>query len=129
MTESALVTQCLRAFAYRSFTVLDPKTLKTGVSYVLKDFAPRNENGFVWRASTGALPARNRFIRFGIAGLPDITGITKHGYWIGCEVKTDKGELSEVQKAFHDAVALCHGLIFVARGYEECYQKLIELGY
>jgi hypothetical protein len=87
-----------------------------------------NIRGVVWRTNVGAVRIGRRFVRFGIAGLPDIVGITKGGMFLGCEAKTDTGAVSPMQKWFHLIVLRLGGYVFVARSYEDCDRWLREAG-
>ena len=59
-------------------------------------------------------------------GVPDIVGIFK-GRFLGIEVKTERGKLSDHQKHFIDRINASGGIAFVARSYQDVVEKL-ELG-
>jgi hypothetical protein len=87
--------------------------------------------GVVWRANTGvarySYKGRERFVQFGINGIPDIIGIARGGMFIGCEAKAGTN-VSEMQKWFHLIVLKLGGYVFVARSYEDCDRWLREAG-
>ncbi len=92
------------------------------------DVDTQNIKGVVWRNNVGAIRSGARFIRFGIAGLPDIIGITRGGLFIGCECKSETGTISPMQKWFHLIALKLGGYAFVARSYEDCDKWLKEAG-
>lgn len=74
--------------------------------------------GKFWRNNTGAAvyesKGKKRFVRFGVKGQGDITGILK-GRRIEIETKTDTGILSTDQKLFRDMIIAEGGVYVVAR--------------
>lgn len=88
----------------------------------------KNLKGVVWRNNVGAVRRGPRYVQFGISGMPDILGFTRGGLFLGCEVKTDTGKLSPIQKWFHLMVLELGGYVFVARSYAECDKWLKEAG-
>lgn len=121
MKETPIVRECLTCFSHHGFQVLMPGW-KT--PYEISD----SIKGVVWRNNVGAVQLGARFIQFGISGMPDIVGITKGGLFLGCEVKTDTGKVSEIQKWFHLLILKLGGYVFVARSYDECHDWLIKAG-
>ena len=75
-----------------------------------------------WRNNVG----RRGGIRFGVKGMPDIEGCLPDGRYLGIEVKTAKGKLSEDQVRFHKRILRNNGVIFVARSLDEARTKLKE---
>jgi VRR-NUC domain. len=69
---------------------------------------------FAWRNNTGAAKIGGRFVRFGYPGAPDIIGILPGGRFLGIEVKTPAGTVSEKQDTFRDEAASSGGLVFTA---------------
>jgi hypothetical protein len=67
---------------------------------------------------------RGQYVKFGLGeGSPDLVGIYQ-GRFIGIEVKTPKGRLSDVQRRWH-AIATQHGArIVTARSIEEALECL-----
>jgi len=51
----------------------------------------------VIRRNNGAVKINNRFVRFGMSGLPDLHGYTPDGTPFEIEVKAEKGRLSPAQ--------------------------------
>jgi hypothetical protein len=56
-------------------------------------------------------------------GIPDIIGCFK-GRMIGIEIKSQKGVVSEYQKAFIDNINRAGGLAFVARSLDDVIETL-----
>ena len=56
-------------------------------------------------------------------GLPDIIGIWE-GRYLGIEVKTERGIVSERQQVFIDSINRAGGIAFVCRSVDECIEKL-----
>lgn len=121
MKETPIVRECLSCFSHHGFQVLMPGW-KT--PYEVSD----SVKGIVWRNNVGAVRAGSRFVQFGISGMPDILGMTKGGLFIGCEVKTDSGKLSDIQKWFHLLTLKLGGYCFVARSYDDADKWLKEAG-
>jgi len=78
--------------------------------------------GKYWRQNTGAMVAeykgRKRFMKFGINGCADITGV-KDGRRVEIEVKQPKGKQSESQKQFQELIESQGGLYVLARSLED----------
>lgn len=85
--------------------------------------------GVIWRSNTGALKTGGRFIRFGIAGLPDFQGwLYTQGRRVSLEVKAPGKGYSVDQKA-HAALALKTGCLHgVVDSYESCEVLLKSWG-
>ncbi|MFA6242583.1 MAG: hypothetical protein WC655_16720 [Candidatus Hydrogenedentales bacterium] len=81
----------------------------------------------VWRQNCGAFVVGKRFVRFGIPGQADITGIMKGGRRIEIEVKTKRGKLSPEQETFRKMIEDCGGLYIVARDLDDVLAALAEL--
>jgi hypothetical protein len=64
---------------------------------------------------------------FAINGVPDILGIVK-GRFVGIEVKTKTGVVSENQKAFIKKALELDAVCFVARSVEEVKSNLQSFG-
>lgn len=62
--------------------------------------------------------------KFTLKGTSDILGVLKDGRMLAIEVKTDKGKLTDDQKAFLYRVNKQGGLAFVARSIDEVKLKL-----
>lgn len=62
---------------------------------------------FFWRENTAGLFREGRYFslpKHDMRGKPDISLIKSDGQYVGIEVKSQKGKLSEYQKAFRDAL-------------------------
>lgn len=59
------------------------------------------------------------------AGWPDIQ-ILADGYFIGLELKAQRGSVSDEQKACHDAIESCGGSVHVCRSIEEVRAVLAD---
>ena len=76
------------------------------------------------RMNTGAIkiPAangRDRFLRFGFPGCPDILGQMTDGRLLAIEVKSPSGRASEAQAAFLALVATHGGVAVLARSLDD----------
>ena len=72
------------------------------------------------RMNTGAIKipvpgGRDRFVRFGFPGCPDILGQLTDGRLLAIEVKSPSGRASEAQEAFLALVATHGGVAIMAR--------------
>lgn len=74
----------------------------------------------IWRVNTGAgQMASGRFVRFGVAGQSDISGIYRDGRRIEIEVKAARGRPSEQQRAWAKMIGEMGGLYLLARSADE----------
>ena len=80
----------------------------------------------VWRNNVGAAKDGKRFVRFGLPGSADITGILADGRRLEIEVKGPKGKLSERQRYFGEMIRAFGGVYIVVRSAAELIQKLNE---
>ena len=96
----------------------------------------------VWRNSPGGAWRQGRFVKFGIAGQADLTGIIPLTQVLVCphcgrelstppvgvrteiEVKTPTGRQSADQKSFQAMIERFHGIYIVARSPEDVLQQL-----
>jgi hypothetical protein len=79
----------------------------------------------IWRANTGAAQMANgQFVRFGIPGQADLSGITDDGRRLEIEVKSATGRLRPDQIAFGTMIRKFGGIYIVARSVDEAVQKL-----
>jgi hypothetical protein len=96
---------------------------ETEIQAAILDYL-RLKGRFFWRNNSGAFKTeRGGFYRVGLAGSPDIIGCVD-GKFIGLEVKTEKGKLSEHQEQFADALRAQGGLYFTVRSIDD----VVELG-
>ncbi len=79
---------------------------------------------FAWRANTGGMKVDNRFIKFGIAGQADITGILASGQRIEIEVKRPGQKLSALQAVFGQCITRMGGVYIVASSTDDVAQVL-----
>lgn len=82
-----------------------------------------------WRANTGAFTllgasGKQRHVRAGFAGCPDILGMLKGGRFLAIEVKRPGGRLSTAQHAFLYRVEHDGGLGFMAESVADVQQRL-----
>jgi hypothetical protein len=75
-------------------------------------------NGLWCRRNVGAVKTDKGFVRFGMAGMADISGIVR-GEAIELEVKSVTGRLSEAQINWGKAVERAGGIYIVARSVDE----------
>ena len=85
-----------------------------------------------WKAGVGAIRAtykeRDRFVRFGLKGQPDIMAILPPGgRMIGIEVKGPKGVPSAYQHAFLVLMRNAGALAFIARSVKDVHETLERL--
>jgi hypothetical protein len=70
--------------------------------------------GVFYRTNTGAFAGeyngRKRFVKFGVPGLADITGVLPGGRALYVECKSAKGKQSPAQAAFQQAVEAADAL-------------------
>ncbi|HUW35621.1 MAG TPA: VRR-NUC domain-containing protein [Planctomycetota bacterium] len=99
----------------------------------------------IWRSHPGGATLQGRFVRFGIPGQADLTGILPVVQVLVCphcdgqlstpplgvrleiEVKTESGRLSKDQQAFQGMVERFGGIYVVARSAEDVI-RVIEGG-
>jgi len=100
----------------------------------------------IWRSQPGGAWRQGRFVRFGVAGQADLTGIVPVTQALLCphcqgelstpplgvrlevEVKTPSGVLSGDQKNFQAMIERLHGIYIIARSPEDVKQALERLG-
>lgn len=102
----------------------DTKQESTIQKEILLEFGARQDMR-IWRQNTGALKIDDRFIRFGVPGQADITGLLiPSGRRLEIEVKKLKGAQRESQKNFEKMIIKSGGIYITARSVEEVYTKL-----
>lgn len=69
-------------------------------------------------------PNEARFMRFGVKGAHDVTGMLRGGRRLEVEFKGDGGKLSDDQRAYGEAVNGGGGLAIVAFSVDELVAKL-----
>jgi len=70
----------------------------------------------------GTVQVKKRWITLGYPGLPDITGMLRNGLFFGIEVKTKKGQPSDLQKDFITVVNSYGGKAGIARSIEDAIE-------
>lgn len=78
----------------------------------------------LWRVNTGAALGRAGFVRFGLPGMADISGIMQGGRRIEIEAKTATGRQSPEQKRWQAMIEKFGGLYVLARSVEDVRKVL-----
>jgi hypothetical protein len=78
----------------------------------------------IWRANTGAAEVHGRFVRFGVKGQADLSGLLRSGRRVEIETKAPDGRLSPAQRAFGAMVTEYGGLYLVVRSVAELLTAL-----
>lgn len=75
-----------------------------------------------WRNNVGF--DRERRVKYGLGvGSADLIGCV-NGKFVGIEIKTDKGRVSDEQKLWHECVERNGGHVFVVRSTEEAVEAV-----
>lgn len=84
---------------------------------------------YVWRQNVGAFKpdGSNRFIRFGMAGLADILGVTPSGRFIACECKVGKNKQQNAQIEFQRRVEEKNGIYVLAYSVDDLEARTREI--
>ncbi len=86
------------------------------VNSLLLALAPRADLGKFWKQATGAIQnIDGAYIRYGLVGSADISGILRTGQRCEIEAKTGAGVQSKEQKNFQAMIAEYNGVYIVAR--------------
>lgn len=81
----------------------------------------------LWRQNTGAAAIGKRFVRFGLPGQADISGlIAPSGRALFIEVKSDTGKQSEVQRTFQRFVERSGAIYILARSVDDVRKAVGE---
>jgi hypothetical protein len=108
-----------------------PKLKESTLETQILIYLSRLKVGFFWKnISTGFFDGsrwRKQASPFAINGTPDIIGII-NGRFVGIEVKTIKGRLTEAQELFARKAQEVGGVCFVARSCVEAHKQLQVLG-
>ena len=78
----------------------------------------------IWRANTGVAQIDKRFIRFGIPGQADLTGILPDGRRLEIEAKSPTGRQSDDQKNFQRMIEKFDGVYVLARSVDDVWNAL-----
>lgn len=81
----------------------------------------------VWRSNTGVSRSGGRFVRFGIKGQGDITGLLPGGKRLELEVKLPGGKVSPEQVEFGARINAAGGLWAVVRSVDEAVIRVMEV--
>ena len=79
----------------------------------------------VWRNNTGSVTRNSRFVRFGVVGQADITGLLPGGRRLEIEVKTSMGPVRPEQVAFGERINRNGGLWFIARTVKDAVDGVL----
>ena len=85
---------------------------------ILREFGTRPELR-LWRQNTGAARVGRRFVRFGVPGQADLTGILRGGRRLEIEIKSPIGRQTPDQRAFQAMIERFGGLYVLARSVED----------
>ena len=94
---------------------------------ILREFGTRGDIR-LWRANAGASCIGGRFIRFGIPGQADLTGILPDGRRLEIEVKSAKGRQTAPQRNFQNMIERFNGMYILARSINDVRRRFDELG-
>lgn len=123
---TSIVKPILDALARRGYAVLKSKQTLHQAALILK--SDRNFRGVAWRQNVSATKAtyqgRERFIRSGVPGLPDIFVLQRGGRFVGLECKLGNGRLNPEQEAFQDICYVLGIPYFVVRSVQEALMVL-----
>lgn len=103
--------------AIRNIQTKEKDIVNACIQYlVLKGYEViRNNTGAAVIESNG----RKRLVRFGFPGSSDIIACSKDGRFVAVECKTEKGKLTEAQKAFLERIRKNNGIAIVARSVDD----------
>lgn len=83
------------------------------------DFLGYQKDVYFFRLGSGLIKTeQGRYFKTGTAGCPDIVAL-KNGRFIGLEVKTEKGKLSEAQEEAKKKIIKCGGEYHIVRSIED----------
>ena len=78
------------------------------------------------RVNSGRIKIDRRLIKLGDAGTPDIIACVA-GAFIGFEVKSATGKVTELQAECHERIARSGGVVFVVRSVDDVRDALDDL--
>lgn len=81
-----------------------------------------------WRMNTGALKTDAGFVRFGLPGQADISGIMDNGRRLEIEVKSPSGRRSPAQDRYAAMIQKFGGLYILARSVDDVRNAFILEG-
>jgi hypothetical protein len=83
----------------------------------------------LWRANVLAARMGDRFVRAGVAGQADLTGILPDGRRVEIEVKSERGRQTKDQRNFQRMIERFGGVYVLARSVEDVAHALKLAGY
>ena len=83
----------------------------------------------LWRANVLAARMGDRFVRAGVPGQADLTGILPDGRRLEIEVKSDRGRQTKDQRNFQRMIERFGGVYVLARSVEDVERALTQAGY
>jgi len=95
---------------------------------ILRAFGTRR-NLRLWRANVLAARMGDRFVRAGVPGQADLTGILPDGRRLEIEAKSDRGRQTEDQRNFQRMIERFGGVYVLARSVEDVERALQQAGY
>ena len=82
-----------------------------------------------FRSASGSFQKDGARFKTGRNGIPDISVIlAPSGRYVGIEVKSATGKLTDAQVACHDAIGKCGGFVFVARSVDDVRSVFSDKG-
>jgi hypothetical protein len=105
---------------------MTPESEKSIQNAVLRAYATRPDMR-LWRSSTGAAQIDNRFVRFGVPGQADLTGILLNGRRLEIETKSATGRQSVDQKNYERMIVRFGGVYILARSVADVDAVLMPL--
>lgn len=89
------------------------------IQKAILDYLGYQRGIYFFRAGSGAVKTdTGRYFKTGKKGLPDIV-VCKDGKFIGLEVKTPKGRVSEAQEQAKADIELAGGSYFIVRSIDD----------
>ena len=79
---------------------------------------------FVWRNNTGTFQMGAAWLKFSMAGAPDIIGLLSDGKFLGIECKVKPNRQSELQKQFQEKIEFNKGVYVLVYSVYELANKL-----
>lgn len=126
--ENGVVDECLWALIHHGFFTF-PRVFPRGIKVEWPDIDTNRYIGVAWKSNTGAMKFGKSFVRFGIPGLPDITGWHfPTGKRLSIEVKTGTGSMNPNQVKHLKLSKETGCLAGVARSYVDVENLLKEWG-
>lgn len=108
-----------------------PSLCETDIQNGILSYLSRLHNqGKLWyvRAGSGVIKTEaGNWFKSGTPGCPDILCCV-NGRFVGIEVKTAKGKLTDAQVACHAQIEACGGIVFVARSVDDVISIFSDKG-